>query len=198
MKLSGGDLSTSSAPDSSPASIGEQLHLQTRRPWTTIALFFGISFVALANAYPENLASSRALPTWIFVGLLAVVLAGAMLTIKHGVRHPAYLAFNWTETVLMTLGVGLVIAIDETPHSLLWIIYFTTVLHGARAALYPRFNRVVFSIAPIVIASLFLMKGERSGALFSLGLGVAALSLHPLFLAAAASLRGWWAQHDRG
>ncbi len=178
-------MSTSSPPDSSPASLGEQLHLQTRRPRTTATLLAGVVIFALTNARLTELGSSDALPMWTFLGVYAVTLVGAMLTIKHGVRHRLYLAFNWTETVVLTLGVGLLIALEGTAHSLLWLLYFSTVLHGARAALYRRFNQVMFSISPIVIASLFLLQGEKSAALLSLGLGAAALYLHRLFLAAA-------------
>lgn len=178
-------MSTSIPPDSSPANLGEQLHLQTRRPRTTATLLAGVVIFALTNAHLTKLGSSDALPMWTFLGLYTVALVGAMLTIKRGVRHPLYLAFNWTETVVLTLGVGLLIALEGTAHSLLWLLYFSTVLHGARAALYRRFNQVMFSISPIVIASLFLVQGESSAALISLGVGAAALYLHRLFLAAA-------------
>ncbi|MBL0217084.1 MAG: hypothetical protein IPQ07_24815 [Myxococcales bacterium] len=178
-------MSTSTAPEPSPASLGEQLHLQTRRPRTTATLLAGVAFVALTNAHPANLASAELIPLWIFLGLYTVVLIGAALTIKRGVRHPLYLAFNCTETTVLTLGVGVLIAIEGTAHSLLWLLYFSTVLHGARAALYRRFNQVVFSAAPIVIASLFLVQRNNAAALLSLGLGAAALYLHRLFLAAA-------------
>lgn len=148
-------------------------------------LLAGVTFVVVANAHPGNLVSYEALPLWTFLGLYCVILVGAALTIQHGVRHPLYLAFNWTETVLLTLGVGLLITLEGNAHSLLWLIYFSTVLHGARAGLYRRFNQVMFSISPVVIAFLFLVQRERSAALLSLGLGAAALYLHHLFLAAA-------------
>jgi signal transduction histidine kinase len=177
-------LSTSAAAES-PASVGEQLHLQTRRPRATATLLAGVAFVALTNTYPRSLLSSAVVPVWIFLGLYAVVLVGATLTFERGVRHPLYLAFNWTETIVLTLGAGVLMAIDGSAHSLLWLIYFSTVLHGARAALYRRFNRVMFSVSPIVIATLFLAQRNLEAALLSLGLGIAALYLHRLFLAAA-------------
>jgi signal transduction histidine kinase len=177
-------LSTSTAPDSSPA-IGEQLHLQTRRARTTAMLLLGVVFVLLTNAHPAHLVSYEMVPLWIFLGLFIVVLVGATLTIKRGVRHPLYLLFNWSETALLTLGIGVLITLEGTAHSLLWLLYFSTVLHGARAALYRRFNYVMFSVSPVAIASIFLVQRNLTAAVLSLGLGAAALYLHRLFLAAA-------------
>ena len=178
-------MSTSGSPSFSPASLGEQLHLQTRRPRTTATLLAGVTLIALANAHPTSLRSPELIPLWIFLGLYALSLVGATLTIERGVQHGLYLAFNWTETVALTLGVGLLIALEDSAHSLLWLIYFSTVMHGARAALYRRFNQVMFSISPVVIAVLFLVQRNTAAALLSLGLGIAALYLHRLFLAAA-------------
>ncbi len=162
--------------------IGQQLHQQTRRPMTTLMLLLGVGIIVLASER-TTLPVGDAPLRW-FLGLYVICIVGAMATLSRGVRDPLYLAFNWTETVVLTLGVGLLIVKGGTAHSLLWLLYFSTVLHGARAALYRRFNYTLFAITPVVIAAAFAASGDHADAVLALVLGAAALYLHRLFLAA--------------
>jgi len=156
-----------------------------------------VVLVALANERMAAHVSFSGWPLRAFLGLYVVCLVGAALSVGLGVRHPLYLLFNWSETALLTVGVGLLIVIGGTAHSLLWLIYFSTVLHGARAAIYRRFNTTLFGVAPLVIAGGFLWRGDRPDAVLSIGLGIAALALHRLFLAAADQQHALAVDRDR-
>lgn len=176
-------MSTEEVPPSAPLTLGEQLHLQTRRPLTTLTIAAGVVFVAFANAQMSTRVSFSHLPLQLFLAVYGGCLVGAMVAVRRGVHHPIYLLFNCTETAVLTLGIGLLIASGGSAHSLLWLLYFSTVLHGARAALYRRFNLVIFALTPIVVATIFTWQRNAPSAIFSLGLGAAALYLHQLFLA---------------
>ena len=167
------------------AIIGEQLHQQTRRPVTTLIILAGVVVIGIASERSAEHIPFSGMPLRLFLGLYIVCLLGAAVTIKRGVRHPSYLLFNWTETTVLTLGVGLLIVAGGTPHSLLWLLYFSTVLHGARAALYRRFNWVMFTLAACVTAAGFVVRDDPQAAIIALALGITALYLHALFLAAA-------------
>jgi len=164
-------------------SLGEQLHLQTRRPLTTAVMAAGVLVIAIASEYVAPREFVGALSVFAVVYLVCVI--GATVLITRGVYDLRYLAFNWTETLVHTIGVGLLIVASGTPHSLLWLIYFSACLHGARAALYRRFNFAVFTLAPLVIAGGFLCRGDLDAAIVSLTLGASALYLHRLFLTAS-------------
>lgn len=166
------------------ANLGEQLHQQTRKPITTVFILAGVVLIAVASERASDHIPFAGMPLRVFLGAYVACQLGTMLTIARGVHDPWYLVFNWSETAVLTLGVGLLIVAGGTPHSLLWLLYFSTVLHGARAALYRRFNWVMFSIAPAVIAIAFGVRGDANAAILALVLGAAALYLHSLFLAA--------------
>jgi signal transduction histidine kinase len=166
-----------------PTGLGEQLHLQTRRPLTTLMMSAGVLVIAMASEVVAPRPFVAALVVYAAVYLVCVV--GATVTITRGVYNPWYLAFNWTETAVHTIGVGLLMIAGGTPHSLLWLIYFSACLHGARAALYRRFNFTLFTLAPLIIASGFLWRSDIEAVLVSLALGASALYLHRLFLTAS-------------
>lgn len=181
MKHCGGGLSTS---DHINTSMGEQLHLQTRRPLATVMLVLGAAIIVTASErLPFELAATATHLRW-FLGAFTICAVGAAITIRRGVHHPSYIAFNLAENAVLTIGVGLMIVASGSPHTLLWLIYFSTVLHGAHAALYRKSNYVLFTLAPLVTAIGFAVRGEVPAAVLSFLLGATALYLYRLFLAA--------------
>lgn len=160
-------------------------------------LLLGTVVIALASESEALDVAVTGTPLRVFLCLYAVCLVGATLTIPRGVYDPLYLAFNWTETVLLTVGVGMLIVMVGTAHSLLWLLYFSTVLHAARAALYRRFNYVVFTLAPIAIAAGFAWRRDAYSAVVALALGATALYLHRLFLAATDRQHALEAAHEQ-
>lgn len=150
---------------------------------TTVVMAAGVLIIAIASEYVAP--SSFAGALCVFAAVYLVCVVGATVTITRGVYDRWYLAFNWTETAVHTIGIGLLIVAGGTPHSLLWLIYFSACLHGARAALYRRFNFGVFTLAPLIIATGFVWRGDVKAAIVSLALGASALYLHRLFLTAS-------------